>query len=162
MIPAVEYDLPVQDRNVWSVSHHGELTGSNCFHSKEEADRFYQNLQVDGNCHICGGFIAAICYLNPTKQSLIERKLCFSCLHWVEIKECERADIDLVIDGCHYMLGAESAPHGIGMRGFGGRKFTIIYLKDGREITTTNLWTQGIIPKRFLAAFPNNAKFKSR
>jgi hypothetical protein len=43
-------------------------------------------------------------------------------------------------------------------KGFGGRKFIILF-EDGRKVITTNLWSQGEIPKSFREDLPNNAKF---
>lgn len=63
----------------------------------------------------------------------------------------------IVIDGKHYY----SLPVDIDIPrflGFGGRRFKI-QMFDGREFETTNLWSQGAIPKTYLPFFPDNAKF---
>jgi hypothetical protein len=63
------------------------------------------------------------------------------------------------IDGVHYMVGDEKA--GPFMRGFGGSKFHITF-NDGRQVTTTNLWCQGDIPKALRDKLPDNAVFTPR
>jgi len=60
----------------------------------------------------------------------------------------------VVIDGEHYMLGDNTA----GMKGFGGRRFDIEFF-DGRRVTTTDLWFQGVIPPKWRERFPDNARF---
>lgn len=58
--------------------------------------------------------------------------------------------------GCHYWIGDENVEC---CRGFGGDKF-VIRFKDGKEVTTTNLWYQGAIPKHFQKILPDNAVMK--
>lgn len=59
-----------------------------------------------------------------------------------------------IIDGYFWSIG-DANPG----RGMGGRKFTIIF-SDGTEIETTDLWSGGKIPRKFLMHFPDNATFK--
>ncbi len=61
----------------------------------------------------------------------------------------------VIVDGQHYRLGsAHSGP----FRGFGGRKFTIVF-HDGRVIETNCLWCNGAIPEEFREWLPDNAIF---
>lgn len=45
-----------------------------------------------------------------------------------------------------------------GGRGFGGRTF-VIEFKDGRVVTTRDLWYLGDIPEEYWEALPDNAAF---
>ena len=61
----------------------------------------------------------------------------------------------VIVNGDHFRLGAvNSGP----FRGFGGRKFTILF-HDGRVVETNCLWHQGKISKRFREMLPDNAVF---
>lgn len=60
-----------------------------------------------------------------------------------------------IIDGHHYIIEDEFSTSSF--RGFGGRKFQILF-DDGYSVATTNLWYQGEIPQEF--GIKNNAKFK--
>lgn len=60
-----------------------------------------------------------------------------------------------VIKGIAYMIASEKQR---GMRGYGGRRFDIEFF-DGRKVTTTNLWYQGVVPLRWRERFPDNARF---
>lgn len=62
----------------------------------------------------------------------------------------------VVIDGQHYLLG-EERPGQTG-DGFGGARFDIEF-RDGRRVTTRNLWHQGAIPPRWRWRYPDNARF---
>ncbi len=65
-----------------------------------------------------------------------------------------------IIDGTHYVIGDEDSKETY-FRGFGGAKFHIKF-NDGTEITTTNLWYQGVPSEHFKDKFPNNAEFIRR
>jgi len=59
----------------------------------------------------------------------------------------------IVINGVHYRIGK-------GMSGgFGGRRFDIRMLADGRVVETRNLWFQGPIPPKWRELLPDNAEF---
>ena len=93
-----------------------------------------------------------------TKLSLL--KICYNCNFWVD--KLEQSDnINVArIDNNHYTIGKEDDNRGF--RGHAGRQFKIKFYKDrysGNPITTTNLWHQGEIPKRFRPFLPNNAEF---
>lgn len=107
-------------------------------------------------CQICGVTQQAT-YSEPTKSNMVERQLCFHCLFWTELLEADRTDM-FVAEGHHYHIGPEEGggPGGIRARGYGGRKH-FVQFKDGRRVTTTNLWHQGEVPKRFRDKFPDDA-----
>ena len=83
--------------------------------------------------------------------------VCWECAYWTGIinDRYTQVDVDVIdVDDCHvvvngacYYIGQETGGTGIGC-GHGGRKFTVSFF-DGRIVTTTNLWCQGIIPERF-------------
>lgn len=61
----------------------------------------------------------------------------------------------IVINHTHYRIGEENSSL---RSGFGGRKYKIEF-KDGRTVTTNNLWYQGVIPPALWNKFPDNAHF---
>lgn len=82
---------------------------------------------------------------------------CFSAYFW----KCYTKDRDLqneqnvvIFNNQHYTIGPE---HTTGFRGFSGAKVVITF-KDGRVVTTTNLWHQGTIPTEFLDLYPENTE----
>jgi len=96
-------------------------------------------------------------WTEATNERLIREKLCFSCNFWNEKIGIKNDPMVVRIDGCHYQIEDE-IDEPIAFRGYGGRKFVILF-DDGRKIVTTNLWFQGEIPKRFQERLPDNAKF---
>lgn len=96
-------------------------------------------------CVICGKEIEKSKYTNAVLCS----SECFKRLFWKEALDDEA----LIIDGECYHVEPEKK-HGV--KGFGGREFTI-QKADGEIIKTTNLWHQGEIPD--YAYRPDNAKF---
>lgn len=86
---------------------------------------------------------------------LADESLCTHCAFWLEkVAGATAADV-VRVDGSHYRIADEKRA---GMRGFSGQSFTIKF-RDGREVTTTNLWCQGAIPMRFRDRLPDNAEF---
>ncbi|TMR92836.1 hypothetical protein [Nonomuraea basaltis] len=61
----------------------------------------------------------------------------------------------VVIDANLYLIGDGRGSHGF--RGFGGHRFDIEFF-DGRRVTTTDLWHQGVIPPKWRERYPNNAR----
>lgn len=110
------------------------------------------------NCHICGEQDEAR-FTEPTKSRMINEKLCFSCLFWVEKTDPKIRDSmnTARIEGRHYIIRPETdAP--AHCRGHSGRYFVIRFF-DGRMVPTTNLWSQGSIPEEFKDLLPDNAEF---
>lgn len=87
---------------------------------------------------------------------LFHEKLCFDCDFWLEYVERASESTSIRVDGRHYIIGDEQAVSIF--RGHGGREFRIEF-KDGRIVTSTNLWQQGEIPERFRDKLPDNAVF---
>jgi hypothetical protein len=90
-------------------------------------------------------------------QELKDAKLCFNCHFWYEKIGVKDSDKVARINKVHYLIGVELDSPSF-MKGHGGQKF-VIKFKDGREVTTTNLWCQGGIPERFQDRLPDNAEF---
>ena len=85
-----------------------------------------------------------------------EKGECFECSLWRErLPLVGNSDV-AIIDGTFYTIGDENSKDFF--RGFGGNKF-VIKFKDGREVTTTNLWYGGHISDAWKSKFPNNADF---
>ncbi len=60
-----------------------------------------------------------------------------------------------IIGGTCYVIGVETSK---GPRGFGGRRFDIEFF-DGRTVTTTDLWYQGVVSPKWRERLPDNARF---
>ncbi|MCR4284526.1 MAG: hypothetical protein NUV97_00595 [archaeon] len=110
-------------------------------------------------CKVC----EALTYENQwgNQIELEEQGLCFSCYHWYTQSEFDKIDPDHAViirtrDNKieHYRISPDSKR---GFQGFGGREFTI-HFKDGRIVTTHNLWFQGEIPKFWIPEFSLNVK----
>lgn len=107
-------------------------------------------------CKECGQRDVAK-YCEPTRSDMVRRQLCFDCLFWAEqLEEHYLKGESVVVDGCHYLVGEESANGW--MCGFGGARFDIERF-DGTRLTTTNLWHHGQIPGHFRERMPDNARF---
>ena len=130
------------DKQCTSINHldGGKLCKS-CysFHLKDDA---YQ-------CIECGDFDAPSNWIgNPV------RRRCFSCDFWEQ--KVQKGD-RVVIDGHCYWIGPEKkGPYEFS--GFGGRRFHIRF-KDGSEVITHNLWSNGDIPEHYRDRLPDNAEF---
>lgn len=107
-------------------------------------------------CPTCGEVIGEYA---SDEISLKEHGECFECALWRErLPLVGRPDV-AIIDGTFYTIGDENDPSPF--RGFGGDKF-VIRFKDGRQVTTTNLWCGGDISKHWRPKFPDNADFDWR
>ena len=99
-------------------------------------------------CQICSKEIEKSGYSEGTLCSSSE---CFRDWFWQKKIELMKTHAGEMICCNHdlYWLGEESAK---GERGFGGRKFEIINL-DGSVRYTTNMWSNGTIPDKYLKHF---------
>lgn len=108
-------------------------------------------------CKICGKEENISMFYPDTQKKLRKNEMCFSCQLWNERLPLVGHPEVAIIDGTFYSIGPEDdTPKQC--RGFGGDKF-VIRFKDGREVTTTNLWCGGDIPQVWQDKFPNNADF---
>jgi hypothetical protein len=106
-------------------------------------DRWYAKHILQDNPH-----------LDSPEQRKEEAK--FTRDFWVPKWNARFSPLVARIDGKHYLIGDEDSK---AMRGFGGVKYTIRFF-DGREVTTTNLWSQGEIPEEIRELYlPDNAEF---
>jgi hypothetical protein len=103
-------------------------------------------------CEFCGSEYSRTC-----EDDAYIGNNCFDCSFWlkkINLPEEDEARL-VIVDGQHYRLGLNnSAP----FRGFGGRKFTVLF-HDGRIVETSCLWHQGEIPEEFRKWLPDNAIF---
>lgn len=114
-------------------------------------------------CRICSSELK-YAYNRPWRVKTLARQLCDNCNFWWGMVEC-RINGDVTCDnlpiarinGEHYTICAELPEDSI-PRGHNGKSFTIAFF-DGRSISTTNLWCQGLIPELFKEQLPNNAEF---
>jgi len=90
------------------------------------------------------------------ERSMKENGECFECSIWRERLSLVGNPDVAIIDGIFYTIGDEDSKNLF--RGFGGDKF-VINFKDGRQVTTTNLWCGGEISDHWRPQFPDNADF---
>jgi hypothetical protein len=93
-------------------------------------------------------------------DKLLEQKLCQSCSFWMELVRKAGSRDSVRVDGAHFMIFPDVSDGYRGFVGFGGDRFDIQF-KNGRKITTKNLWHQGKIPERFRDRLFDNAEFCS-
>lgn len=107
-------------------------------------------------CVICGKEIAKSRYVN----AILCSSECFSENYWQErIPESKISPLCVIADGQMYWIGNEKIQSSHEFRGFGGAKWQIDFL-DGRQVTSTNLWHNGVIPDKYRAQLPDNAKLR--
>jgi len=92
--------------------------------------------------------------------------LCTKCAFWLEKTRwaatgtTEAGNPVARVDGLHYVLKpyAHGNVHPATL-GLGGAVLTFVF-GDGREITSNNVWVQGIIPELWRPRLPDNAEIK--
>ena len=104
-------------------------------------------------CPTCGKELGTFV---SDERSMRETGECFECALWRERLPLVGNPDVAIIDGTFYTIGDENDPSPF--RGFGGDKF-VINFKDGRKVTTTNLWCGGDISEAWKSKFPDNADF---
>lgn len=104
-------------------------------------------------CPTCGKELGT--YVSD-EYSMKETGECFGCSLWRERLPLVGKPNIAIIDGTFYTIGDENSKDPF--RGFGGDKF-VIKFKDGRVVTTNNLWCGGEISDAWKPQFPNNADF---
>lgn len=101
-------------------------------------------------------------HADDTRVALhVALQLCQGCHFWHQLEVLKDTPESVRIEGRHYWIGPETSeeqdpPH---WRGMNGAK-VVIKFHSGREVVTTNLWYQGVIPKHFQSRLSNNAEFK--
>lgn len=100
-------------------------------------------------CEVCGEDFES--------DSRLQKRFCDSecSFWWVKIGV---KDTPYVVraKGFHYIIAEEN--EFTTFKGCGGARFNINF-KDGRKVTTTNLWCQGPIPEFLKDVLPDNAEF---
>jgi hypothetical protein len=134
----------------------GVWTNRSCGYDTREALLECEGVQSEP-CSICGNLYGTH-YIEPTKTKLIESGHCFGCNFWTEYVSDKRK---IIIAGSQFINGGESTDSNSWL-GHGGRRFNI-ERKDGRQISTNNLWSQGKIPQHikdyYDGDFDDNAVF---
>lgn len=92
---------------------------------------------------------------DPHYPKAYTKQLCFSCDYWLRLVNHPHA---VRVMGVHFVDGGYLPDAPRSCLGFGG-KLHVVEFKDGRRVTTNNLWHQGVIPKRFRDRMPDNAMF---
>lgn len=122
----------------------------------EPDPKYYGELFACSICHGC----AKANYLGTTGSRLAEKRICFTCDHWLQLIEKDAHEYrrrHVIVDGRHYVMGDNTTePHR--WSGFGGDTFVIEFF-DGRKVVSNNLWHQGTIPERWREQLADNAKF---
>lgn len=89
---------------------------------------------------------------------LIALGLCYNCEFWHKLEILKDDPNSVRVKGKHYWIGLEDDPSPPRWRGMGGRR-VVIRFHDGREVVSTNLWYQGVIPERWVERLPDNTEF---
>lgn len=104
-------------------------------------------------CVICGKEIAKSRYTGD----VICSGECFTKNYWRKV--IAEKDKHIVINGvCYCDAGNVDNPLSTSELGHSGRRFWIRF-KDGRTLTTNNLWCQSEIPQEFRSELPDTAEF---
>lgn len=106
---------------------------------------------LDMPCVVCNKLIHAH-FSEPVKSQMIKKNMCFSCNLWDE-RSRDIKDNTVIANGHWYTIGDEDSKNSF--RGFGGSKFQ--FLKDGKLITSTNVWSGGDIPLIWRDKIPDNS-----
>jgi hypothetical protein len=100
-------------------------------------------------------------YIAEARREMAQNQACHNCNFWLEkVRWREQGNSKAVVTETfkHYLIGSESVDASdCGFRGFGGRKFTVLF-NDGRRVDTRNLWHQGTVPERFRDRLTPNAE----
>lgn len=102
-------------------------------------------------CRECGTTVNAAEWVNVGE--LERERLCNDCLKWMKLTRfADRPEV-VRVGGVHYIVHPDDAEN---WRGSDAREYHVRFL-DGRELQTTNLWSQGVIPARWRERLPDNA-----
>ncbi len=110
-----------------------------------------------GCCVECGGTDRAT-YVGETRERMLSRSLCFTCLFWLDRIDAQSNPKACIINGQSYQDAGRRSGGYRDSLGFGGREFRIEFF-DGRVLETNNLFSQGDVPERFRDRLPDTARF---
>lgn len=104
-------------------------------------------------CRVCGKEITNNRWCIP-----ICSDECFTKDFWNQKVARKKDKHQVVINGWVYYIADENAA---GSRGFDG---AVHYIKffDGREVRTTNLWSNGEMPEEYRKKLPDNANWMTK
>ncbi len=119
--------------------------------------------QTTNKCSKCGKVNYPTGFFECEETIIMNNEnVCFQCAFWISRAKKQDDKRNVVIksdEGMEvYWLGANLPLTPCGFRGFGGRKF-VIKFKNGRALTTTNLWSHGTVPSYSEDLFTVNAEF---
>lgn len=97
-------------------------------------------------CHVCGKTQEA-CYVNPTRQEMVDNQLCFGCHYW-KVWIANRVSLGFVTEEYEFFCIGQEDDRAF-MRGFGGRFFLVEEIATGKRFASTNLWNGSQIPPEF-------------
>lgn len=109
-------------------------------------------------CRLCPRWTNLAHMVEEYATRLRAEQLCLRCDCFESLLTKDKVDRVVRIGGKHYFIEDDLPKNQVGMRGHGGHEFTI-WFRDGRVVTTHNLWAQSTIPKHFLPRMPDNASF---
>lgn len=96
-------------------------------------------------CSVCGSLVET------------HKPYCHTCEFWMGIVAQQATNTRcFVAGGMAYYIGNENTLY----KGSAGNLWFVEF-KDGRRVATTNLWTNGRIPHRWLGHLPNSANLYS-
>lgn len=107
-------------------------------------------------CRRCGKR-EPLLYPPRINLKLAKARLCYECWYWTDKVRRKRNRKIARIAGRHYYIADENAER-IEGREHAGSPYRIRFF-DGREVETTNLWSQGVIPTPYRKLLPDNAVF---
>ena len=118
------------------------------------AKKVQQEILTSVKCRSCG-----YVELPWERNGEVTPDICGRCDFWMKLTEKYRTRNDsFVCNGTHYTIGQEFPRDARGFRGFGGAPHLILF-DDGRQIFSTNVWTQGDVPKSLRYLARDNAEF---
>lgn len=144
-------ELQVTESQKFDATHHRR-------HVEINKDHFRWCLTQGKQLHLCVkcGALEASGYVTEISERLKAEQTCFHCDHWGRIAN-ELNPKRLIIDGHMYSDGGHTPGSKTQFLGFGGHLWTIE--RDGKQWTTNNLWSGGVIPQEFRDRLSDNARF---
>jgi hypothetical protein len=151
-----------EDKYGWCLLNVSESGGSHRvgFGSRAEAEAELARCAVNGRCRECDDVLYDHWY-DEVKARVLGEKLCHSCLFWADYVRSKGDPTHVVVKGRHYVIEPNRQGRAGGFIGHGGAEFVIRFF-DGREVTTRNLWAQGIVPEWFRDRLPDSGEFVTR
>jgi len=151
-----QFIMTTNDPNCKMVYEGGTLTSMSPKYDSIEELKIGQKI-LDFECTHCGGLISTT-YYKPYPELLAQRKLCFTCNFWYEIKELLKDRTRVVIEGVTYKIEPDNKTND-SFKGHGGRMFKIKRFDSDEIVITKNLWCNGHVPESWKLEIQDNAVF---